>query len=352
MDRKTVDAYEGDDAAQRYIDRRGVYDANPAERLATTSAGWRVDVGCGPGHYTTLLGDPLVSLDASHAMLRRVRGHRVQADFAALPFRRAALGGAWASKTYQHVAHEALPLALADLHRALRLDAPVLIGVFSGDGTMVTAADDDFPGRLFSNWSPERLRAVVEGAGFVVDEISTGERRHLEVRATRARMLPDLVRPDLRVLFCGYNPSLYAADRGVPFARPGNRFWPAVLESGLLSRDRDPWHAVTHHDVGFTDMVKRASVAAAELSKDELRAGFTRITRLCEWLTPDVLCVLGIGGWRDLVNRKAIVGWQPETVGDSRVYVMPNPSGLNASTQHAGYVEHLQALRRHSSDSS
>jgi len=345
MDRETVAAYEGDDAAQRYVDRRGVYDPAPATRLAAAASGWRVDIGCGPGHYTSLLGEPLVSLDASHAMLRRVDGARVQADFTALPFRRGALGGAWASKTYQHVPHEVLPLALADLHRALALGAPAHLSLFAGDGTSVTGEDDDFPGRLFSWWDPDRLRAVVEGAGFVVDDVRLGERRHIELWARRARMLPDLVRPGLRVLFCGYNPSLYAADRGVPFARPGNRFWPAVLAAGLVTRDRDPWHAVREHRVGFTDLVKRATVAAAELTKDELRAGLERVTAICEWLAPDVVCFLGVGAWRDLVDRKATVGWQPHTLGPSRVYVMPNPSGLNASTQHDGFVSHLLGLQ-------
>jgi TDG/mug DNA glycosylase family protein len=154
-------------------------------------------------------------------------------------------------------------------------------------------------------------------------------------------MLADLVRPGLRVLFCGYNPSIYAADRGVPFARPGNRFWPAVLASGLLTVDRDPWHAVTHRRVGFTDLVKRATAAAAELSRDELRAGLGRVTAICEWLAPEIVCFLGIGGWRDLVDRTAVAGWQDDGLGPSRVYVMPNPSGLNASTQHEGFVEHL-----------
>jgi TDG/mug DNA glycosylase family protein len=344
VDRRTVDAYSTPEAAQRYVDRRGVYDPAPADRLAARAAGWRIDIGCGPGHYTELLGAPLVSLDASEAMLRHVgRGALVCADFTAMPFRRGALGGAWAWKTYQHVPHEALPLALADLHRALELDAPIAISLFTGDGTRITDGDDDFPGRLFSWWDPDRLRAAVEGAGFVIDDVVTSGTRHIEVRATRARMLPDFVRPGLRVLFCGYNPSLYAADKGVPFARPGNRFWPAALASGVLTVDRDPWDAV-RRGVGFTDMVKRASVAAAELSKDELRAGFDRVTRVCEWLAPEVICFLGIGGWRELVNKKATVGWQPETVGSSRVYVMPNPSGLNASTQHEGYVEHLRAM--------
>jgi TDG/mug DNA glycosylase family protein len=346
MDRATVDAYEGDEAAARYVDRRGVYDAAIPARLASSAAGWRADIGCGPGHYTSLLGEPLVSLDASHAMLRRVVGARVQADFTALPLRRGALGGAWASKTYQHVAHDALPLALADLHRSLQVDAPIAISLFHGDGVFVTDADDDFPGRLFSLWDPDRLRAVVEGAGFTVDEVRLGERRHIEVWATRARTLPDLVRPGLRVLCCGYNPSLLAADRGVPFARPGNRFWPAALASGLVTVDRDPLHALRHHDVGFTDLVKRATVAAAELTKRELRAGLDRVTAMCEWLAPSVVCFLGVGAWRDLVDRKASAGWQELRLGASRVYVMPNPSGLNASTQHAGFVEHLADVQR------
>jgi TDG/mug DNA glycosylase family protein len=212
---------------------------------------------------------------------------------------------------------EDLPLELAQKHRELDV------------GTIVELALD---GR------DQRVRAVVEGAGFTIDHVGASS-----ITATRARMLPDFVRPGLRVLFCGYNPSLYAADRGVPFARPGNRFWPAALAAGVLTVDRDPWAAV-REGVGFTDMVKRASVAAAELSKDELRVGFERVTRLCEWLAPEVICFLGIGGWRDLVHRRATTGWQDQTLGSTRVYVMPNPSGLNASTQHQGYVDHLRKI--------
>ena len=157
-------------------------------------------------------------------------------------------------------------------------------------------------------------------------------------------MLPDLVRPDLRVLVCGYNPSLYAADTATPFGRPGNRFWPAALAAGVVTRDRDPWHAVRAHDVGWTDLVKRATVAAKELTTDELRAGLARVERLCEWLRPRAVCILGVQGWRALVDKKAQVGWQPQPLGGSPVYVMPNPSGLNASTQHEGFVEHLRAV--------
>jgi TDG/mug DNA glycosylase family protein len=343
MDKATVDAYESDEAARRYLEERSAYTPDRADAFAVRTSGWRVDLGSGPGHYGPHLGAPLVSLDASHAMLRLVEGHRVQADLAALPFRRGALGGAWSVKTYQHVPHETLPLALADLHRSLELGAPIVLDIVVGDGTMVMPDTDDFPGRLFALWTPDRIRAVVEGAGFEVEAVEV-EQHSLIVTATRARMLPDLVRPGLRVLFCGYNPSLYAADAGVGFARPGNRFWPAALEAGVVTRDRDTWHAVRHHDVGFTDLVKRATVGAAELSKDELRTGLQRVTALCEWLAPEVICFLGVGGWRDLVDRKAALGWQPTRLGPTRVYVMPNPSGLNASTQHAGFVEHLRAL--------
>jgi TDG/mug DNA glycosylase family protein len=345
MDERTVRAYEGDEAAERFLQKRDAYRADRAETFATSVHGVRADIGSGPGLYSRLLGGPLVSLDASHALVSRgSSGMRVQADLEHLPFRRGALTGAWASRAHQHIPHEALPLALADLHRSIELDGRLALHVFLGDGTQQRRPDtDDFPGRLFSWWDRERLLATVEGAGFVIDTTEEDE-HHIAIEATRARMLPDLVRPGLRVLFCGYNPSLYAADRGVAFARPGNRFWPAALEAGLVTRDRDPWHAVRAHDVGFTDLVKRASVAAAELTNDELRAGLDRVTRVCEWLAPDVVCFLGVGGWRNLVDRKATVGWQPTTIGPARVYVMPNPSGLNASTQHAGYVEHLRQL--------
>ena len=340
MDRRTVDAYEGD-AAQRYLAAR-----TGSRRAATFGAsvhGWRADIGCGPGHDTAALGAPLLSLDASFAMVSLNPGaHRVQADLCSLPLRRGALAGAWASKSYQHVAHEALPLALADLHRSLVLGAPIELTLFPGDGAQVTDASDSFPGRLFSLWEPGRLVEIVRGAGF--DDVAVDADEHrIVVRAVRARMLPDLVKPGLRVLLCGYNPSLYAADAGVAFARPGNRLWPAALAAGLVSVDRDPWHAVRHHAVGWTDLVKRATVAAAELSVDELRAGLARVERLCEWLQPRAVCVLGLGGWRSLVDRKATVGWQERTLGGSPVYLMPNPSGLNASTQHDGYVEHLVA---------
>ena len=188
--------------------------------------------------------------------------------------------------------------------------------------------------------------AAVEGH---IDDLVTGggfelvSRSGRDVTMRRDRSLPDHVGPGMKLLVCGLNPSLYAADRGVNFARPGNRFWPAMLAAGLVTVDRDPRHALVHHGIGMTDLVKRATVAAAEISSDEFVAGVARVERLCSWLRPRALCVVGLSGWRTALDRKAVVGWQPEALGGVPVYVMPNTSGLNASTQHEGFVDHLLA---------
>jgi double-stranded uracil-DNA glycosylase len=186
-----------------------------------------------------------------------------------------------------------------------------------------------------------RIDDLVTGGGFEL--VSRSGR---EVTMRRARSLPDHVGPDMTLLVCGLNPSLYAADRGVNFARPGNRFWPAMLAAGLVTVDRDPRHALVRHGVGMTDLVKRATVAAAELTAEEFVAGVARVERLCAWLRPRALCVVGLSGWRAAVDRKATVGWQPAELGGVPVYVMPNTSGLNASTQHGGFVTHLRAAAR------
>ena len=154
--------------------------------------------------------------------------------------------------------------------------------------------------------------------------------------------LPDWVAPGMRLLICGLNPSIYAARAQVPFARPGNRFWPALLAAGLATVDRDPDHALAHHGIGFTDLVKRATVAASELSPDEYAAGLRRVERLCRRYRPDALCMVGLAGWRAAADRRATAGWQEGRLGDVPVYVMPNTSGLNASTQLDGFIEHLR----------
>jgi TDG/mug DNA glycosylase family protein len=319
-----------------------------AQQPAATIA----DLGCGPGWYAEDLGPgPVVALDATRAMLDLVPRHapsarRVLADLRALPFRRGSLDAAWASKSYVHLPRTLVPLALADLHRSLRVDALVELIVFGGDVEHDELPGDRFPGRRFSLWPAELLRAVVEGSGFDLLQLTevAGKRigeTTLRVRMRRRRTLPDYVAGEMRLLLVGLNPSLYAADRGVGFARPGNRFWPAALAAGIVTRDRDPIHALTQHGIGMTDLAKRATARADELDDAEYRAGFERLARTVAWLRPRAVCVIGLTGWRVVTNRAASAGLQAESIEEVPVYVMPNTSGLNAHASLRDLTDHL-----------
>ena len=158
----------------------------------------------------------------------------------------------------------------------------------------------------------------------------------------RQLTLPDVVGPDMRLLVCGLNPSLYSAERGVGFARPGNRFWPAARAAGLVELDRDPRRALADHGVGMTDLVKRATRRAAELEPAEYRAGLARLDAVVAWLAPARVCVVGLSGWRAAIDRRAAAGWQTRGVGGRPTYLMPNPSGINASASLAHLTEHLR----------
>ena len=306
------------------------------------------DLGCGPGWHLPLLGPGAVGLDAARAMLDLApAGHpRVQSRLDALPFRRGGLGGAWASKSYVHLARAAVPLALADLHRALAPGAPVDLTVFGGDTEHESFADDDFAGRRFSGWPEPMLRDVLVGAGFAVEDLVVETAADLvpQLLCTlrRERTLPDTVGPGMRLLVCGLNPSVYSADAGIGFARPGNRFWPAALAAGLVSRDRDTRHALVHHGIGMTDLVKRATPRADALAADEYRDGVGRVSRLVEWLQPGAVVMVGLAGWRATVERKAVAGLQPEPFGGRPAYVMPSTSGLNASSRLDDLTDHLR----------
>lgn len=351
MDRPTVQIYEAESAL--YEAQRSPRFLREARRFGKQVASGPVaDLGCGPGWYAAAIGRPSVAFDAALAMLRRTAevapdSLLVQGDLQALPFRRGALGGAWARNTYVHVAARHVPLALADLHRSLRVDAPAELTFFGGEreGRDVFS-DDDLPGRWFSTWSAERLTDVVVGAGFAIDALAERRNRHgnveFTVRAHRERTLPDTVGPAMRLLVCGLNPSLHAANAGVGFVTPGNRFWPAALEAGLVSRDRDPRHALLAHGVGMTDLVKRSTPRADALARGEYRAGLERLERLCAWLEPEAVCVVGLAGWRAAVDRKAVAGPQPQTLGGRPVYVMPSTSGLNAATSLSELTQHLR----------
>jgi TDG/mug DNA glycosylase family protein len=150
------------------------------------------------------------------------------------------------------------------------------------------------------------------------------------------RLLPDVVRPGLRVVFCGINPGLYTAWAGHHFARPGNRFWPALHRSGCTPRQLHPSEQAELLDLGLgiTNVVERATATAAELTAAELRAGGERLARdVGEW-RPAYLAVLGVTAYRAAFgDRTATLGPQERNLGATRVWVLPNPSGLNAHYQ-------------------
>lgn len=352
LDRETMELYEA--GATRYMERRSAALSPQAAALAARAVGDgpRFDLGCGPGWYAPFLGAPVVALDAADAMLRLVPEHapgalRVRGDLAALPFRTGAGGAAWATKTYVHVPRAIFPMALWDLHRVLAAGAPIELVVFEGEGEARWAEDDlavvagGTKHRLYSAWSESELYDLAHGAGFT-DVTVTRDAPALTVRGTRARTLADTVAPGLRLLLVGLNPSLYSADAGFAFARPGNRFWPTLAAAGIHDGPRNPARLARPGGIGFTDLVKRATRQADELSADELATGLARIDRLAQWLEPAAVCFLGLSGWRAAVDRRATAGWQDRPVGGRPAYVMPNPSGLNAHATVASLAEHLR----------
>jgi TDG/mug DNA glycosylase family protein len=148
--------------------------------------------------------------------------------------------------------------------------------------------------------------------------------------------LRDVIAPGLDVLFCGINPSLMSAARGHHFARPGNRFWPALHLAGLTPRLFSPEEDVQllDHGLGITNVADRPTRTAAELSTEELRAGAVALHELVVRYRPRVLAVLGITAYRLGFDRpRAAIGLQPERVGGAATWVVPNPSGLNAHHQ-------------------
>jgi TDG/mug DNA glycosylase family protein len=349
VERATVDVYE--QRAREWRDKRPARFPERAEALAAAvgAGAIRADVGCGAGLHLPMLGRPVVALDAAFAMLELAReaapdAWLVQADVEAMPFRNGALGAAWARATYLHLRRTRLPWALMQLHRALAVGARVALTMCQGDAEG-ELPDDDFAGRFFAEWRPEPLREVLGGAGFDVTACTAEppDAEWINVDAIRARTLPDFIDEGMRLLIVGLNPSLYAADAGVGFARPGNRFWPAALAAGIVTRDRDPLDALRSHAIGMTDLVKRATVGADELTRDEYRAGAARVERIVHWLRPAVVCFVGLAGWRAAIDAKAKAGEQLDGFGGSRAYVMPNTSGLNARTTLDELVQHLRA---------
>ena len=163
------------------------------------------------------------------------------------------------------------------------------------------------------------------------------------VRPTREQLLaaygmtvPDLIRPGLRVLLCGINPSLESGYRGLHFASPGNRLWPALHAAGWTPRRLDPAETdeVLAAGIGITNLVARATARADELTDEEIRAGLPRLAAVAERYQPRWVAFCGMSAYRVATGqRKAAVGPQADHIGGRPVWLLPNPSGLNASWQ-------------------
>jgi len=348
-DPTTLAAYDA--GAATYATNRRPRDLTRAEAFtAAMGDGRRLDLGCGPGLWFAHLGRPLVAADASAPMLWLARGRDrrvpvLQALLESLPFARGAFDGVWANKCLQHVMPADLPLVLADLHRIIGVDGRLDVEVFIGSGTF--RSEDDLPGRRFTLWDPDELGDLLAGTGFRTDErvtVAAGDAQDLgrmQLTATRLRTLADTVGPDMRLLVCGLNPSLAAADAGFGFAGPTNRFWKALSVAGLASVDRDPSALLTRDRIGMTDLVKRATRAAKDLHPDEYRVGVERLRRVVARTRPAAVCLVGLAGWRIAVDPHAAPGWQRSSPLGVRTYVMPSTSGLNAHSSLEELAAHL-----------
>jgi TDG/mug DNA glycosylase family protein len=168
-----------------------------------------------------------------------------------------------------------------------------------------------------------------------------------QLEAATKRKVRDLIRPGLDVLFCGINPGRYSAAVGHHFAGPGNLFWPTLFAAGFTPRRFTPFEDAQLLPLGFgiTNFVARASAAAADLHPDELRAGVLPLTRNVRKHAPRFVAFLGLQAYRTAFNRpKAQVGLQPDPLGPSLIWLLPNPSGLNAHHQPSILKQMFSAL--------
>lgn len=169
-----------------------------------------------------------------------------------------------------------------------------------------------------------------------------------QIAAAVGKTVPDVIAPRLRVLFCGINPGLYTAAVGHHFARPGNRFWPALHRSGFTDRLLSPFEEdeLLKSGLGVSNVVARATAAAAELTAQDFVTGGQTLAAKIKRFQPRVIAILGVGAYRAAFRRpKAVIGEQDETVAGARVWVLPNPSGLNANYQLPELVRLFRALR-------
>jgi TDG/mug DNA glycosylase family protein len=169
-----------------------------------------------------------------------------------------------------------------------------------------------------------------------------------QLSAATEKTVRDVIAPDLHVLFCGINPGLYTAAVGHHFARPGNRFWPTLFAAGFTDRLLSPFdeRELLKSGYGITNVVPRTTASADLLTKEEIIAGGERLRAKVLRYRPRVLAVLGLGAYRTAFNKpKAAVGRQDEQMGNTVLWVLPNPSGLNANYQRADLARLFTDLR-------
>lgn len=170
-----------------------------------------------------------------------------------------------------------------------------------------------------------------------------------ELAAAHGRRVPDLIAPDLRVLFCGINPSLYSAVVGHHFARPGNRFWPTLFGAGFTERLLAPCEEseLLARGIGITNVFPRASASAETLTRDDYRVGSAGLRRKLGRYRPRLIAFLGLGAYRIAAGQPtAVVGPQPVPFAGIATWALPNPSGLNAHYQLDGLIGCYRALAR------
>ena len=168
-----------------------------------------------------------------------------------------------------------------------------------------------------------------------------------DLLAAQNKTVRDVIARGLRVLFCGINPGLYSGATGHHFARPGNRFWPTLHQSGFTPRLLHPSEEreLLTYGYGITNLVARATATADELAPDELVAGRRRLMSKVKRYQPQVVAVLGISAYRTAFGQKAVtLGRQAEQLANTVVWVLPNPSGLNAHYQLADLANHFREL--------
>ena len=169
-----------------------------------------------------------------------------------------------------------------------------------------------------------------------------------EIRKAANKTIQDVIAPNIKVLFCGINPGLYSAAVGHNFARPGNRFWPAIYGAGFTDRLFSPYEEsnLLEYGCGITNIVGRATASADELSKDELIKGAKELITKVRLYVPAYLAVVGLTAYRTAFKYpKAKIGLQEEKIDNTLIWILPNPSGLNAHHQLPDLIKYISSLR-------